>query len=86
MDGRAIKGGDSVREFCGIEIVKTGDIRQGNVVTPILSDDGPIERGCLTDRETKNKSRYQKATTNGRERTRTKRRREEPQMNADRRR
>src|ERR1700752_3351540 len=62
MDGRTIERGDSVREFCRVEIVETGEIRQRNVITSIILDDGPIERGCPGNRESKDQSESRKKT------------------------
>jgi hypothetical protein len=64
MHGRAIERSDSVREFCGIEVVETGEIRQRNVITSILFDDSPIVCGCPVNRETEKQSEKQKQTAN----------------------
>jgi hypothetical protein len=60
MYGSAIECSDSVREFCGIKIVETDDIRQRNVIASILFDDGPIVGGCPVSRETEKQSEKQK--------------------------
>src|SRR5580704_16281903 len=72
MDGGAIQCGDSAGKFCSIEIIKTGQIRQRDVVTSVLFEDGPIEGGCPVNHETKEQSESQKDTVNGRELTRIK--------------
>jgi hypothetical protein len=65
MYGSAIECSDSVREFCGIKIVETDDIRQRNVIASILFDDGPIVGGCPVSRETEKQDDSQKANANG---------------------
>src|SRR6266481_6160504 len=67
MDGGAIQRSDSAGKFCSIEIIKTGQIRQRDVITSVLFEDGPIERGCPANHETEEQSESQKITANGRE-------------------